>query len=726
MKHNTYNYEGGQPFKVEAPFTPTGDQPTAIQSLTEGIERGEWAQVLLGATGTGKTFTMAKVIEAVQKPTLIIAHNKTLAAQLCSEFKSFFPNNAVEYFVSYYDFYQPEAYIPSSDTYIEKDASINDEIDKLRHSATMSLFERRDVIIVASVSCIYGLGDPEDYSDLVLSLRLGQTKSRDEILSKLVDIQYTRNDMNFIRGTFRVQGDTIEIFPAAYSERAIRVELFGDEIDRLVEVDALTGEVIAERKHVAVYPASHYVTTKEKMKIAVERIEAELDEQLAKLKAEDRLLEAQRLEQRTRYDIEMMQEMGYCSGIENYSRHMSERKAGEAPYTLIDYFPDDFLIMVDESHVTIPQVRAMYNGDRARKESLIEYGFRLPSALDNRPLKFDEFVERINQIVYVSATPGPYEMEVETNVAEQIIRPTGLLDPSIEIRPIKGQMDDLLGEIHKRAAKNERVLVTTLTKKMAEDLTEFLKEMGVRVRYLHSDIVTIERAEIIRDLRAGVFDVLVGINLLREGLDMPEVSLVAILDADKEGFLRSDTAMIQTIGRAARNVNGHVIMYADRVTGSMQRAMDETDRRRAVQEAYNIEHHITPKSVSKDVKELIELTKIEEDMVTDGKGLSPKKGKKKSSAAGMDHGHEPYAQDADATKVAEITAEELYNKIEELDRQMKAAAKQLEFEKAAKLRDQLGELRQQWSDMHSVGDSKLKKPRKNSKKQSPKSKKVHI
>ena len=726
MKHNSYNYEGGQPFKVEAPFMPTGDQPTAIQSLTDGIERGEWAQVLLGATGTGKTFTMAKVIEAVQKPTLIIAHNKTLAAQLCSEFKSFFPNNAVEYFVSYYDFYQPEAYIPSSDTYIEKDASINDEIDKLRHSATMSLFERRDVIIVASVSCIYGLGDPEDYSDLVLSLRLGQTKSRDEILSKLVDIQYTRNDMNFIRGTFRVQGDTIEIFPAAYSERAIRVELFGDEIDRLVEVDALTGEVIAERKHVAVYPASHYVTTKEKMKIAVERIEAELDEQLAKLKAEDRLLEAQRLEQRTRYDIEMMQEMGYCSGIENYSRHMSERKAGEAPYTLIDYFPDDFLIMVDESHVTIPQVRAMYNGDRARKESLIEYGFRLPSALDNRPLKFDEFVERINQIVYVSATPGPYEMEVETNVAEQIIRPTGLLDPSIEIRPIKGQMDDLLGEIHKRAAKNERVLVTTLTKKMAEDLTEFLKEMGVRVRYLHSDIVTIERAEIIRDLRAGVFDVLVGINLLREGLDMPEVSLVAILDADKEGFLRSDTAMIQTIGRAARNVNGHVIMYADRVTGSMQRAMDETDRRRAVQEAYNIEHHITPKSVSKDVKELIELTKIEEDMVTDGKGLSPKKGKKKSSAAGMDHGHEPYAQDADATKVAEITAEELYNKIEELDRQMKAAAKQLEFEKAAKLRDQLGELRQQWSDMHSVGESKLKKPRKNSKKQSPKSKKVHI
>ena len=716
---------------IETPFyydahshEPRYYQRIAVDRTVEAIARGLQRVLVVMATGTGKTFTMAKVIEAVQKPTLIIAHNKTLAAQLCSEFKSFFPNNAVEYFVSYYDFYQPEAYIPSSDTYIEKDASINDEIDKLRHSATMSLFERRDVIIVASVSCIYGLGDPEDYSDLVLSLRLGQTKSRDEILSKLVDIQYTRNDMNFIRGTFRVQGDTIDIFPAAYSERAIRVELFGDEIDRLVEVDSLTGEVIAERKHVAVYPASHYVTTKEKMNIAVERIEAELDEQLAKLKAADRLLEAQRLEQRTRYDIEMMQEMGYCSGIENYSRHMSERKAGEAPFTLIDYFPDDFLIMVDESHVTMPQIRAMYNGDRARKESLIEYGFRLPSALDNRPLQFDEFVERINQIVYVSATPGPYEMEVETNIAEQIIRPTGLLDPSIEIRPIKGQMDDLLGEIHKRAAKNERVLVTTLTKKMAEDLTEFLKEMGVRVRYLHSDIVTIERAEIIRDLRAGVFDVLVGINLLREGLDMPEVSLVAILDADKEGFLRSDTAMIQTIGRAARNVNGHVIMYADRVTGSMQRAIDETDRRRAVQEAYNIEHNITPKSVSKDVKELIELTKIEEDMVTEGKGLSPKKGKQKKSSEGMDHGHESYVQDTSAPKVADITPEELYNKIEELDRQMKAAAKQLEFETAAKLRDQLGVLRQQWSDMHSAGDSKLKKPvsTKSRKRTGPKSK----
>lgn len=744
--------EGGQPFKVEAPFVPSGDQPQAIESLTEGINRGEWAQVLLGATGTGKTYTMAKVIEAVQKPTLIIAHNKTLAAQLCSEFKSFFPNNAVEYFVSYYDFYQPEAYIPSSDTYIEKDASINDEIDKLRHSATMSLFERRDVIIVASVSCIYGLGDPEDYSKLVLSLRLGQTKSRDEILSKLVDIQYTRNDMNFVRGTFRVQGDTIEIFPAAYSERVVRVELFGDEIDRLVEVDSLTGDVIAERKHVAVYPASHYVTTKEKMDIAVQRIEEELEDQLAMLKSKDRLLEAQRLEQRTRYDIEMMQEMGYCSGIENYSRHMSERKAGDAPYTLIDYFPDDFLIMVDESHVTMPQVRAMYNGDRARKESLIEYGFRLPSALDNRPLKFEEFVERINQIVYVSATPGPYEMEVETNIAEQIIRPTGLLDPTIEMRPIKGQMDDLLGEIHERAKKNERVLVTTLTKKMAEDLTEFLKEMGVRVRYLHSDIVTIERAEIIRDLRAGVFDVLVGINLLREGLDMPEVSLVAILDADKEGFLRSDTAMIQTIGRAARNEHGHVIMYADRITGSMQRAMDETERRREVQQAYNTERNITPTTIKKDVKDLIELTKLDDDgtdmidQLSDdtmadaygsgessatrsksggrGRKTASKSGASGASASGSTNGRGSsnggtrgakealvYDQVAESAYVAELTPEELYNKIEKMDRDMKAAAKQLDFELAAELRDTLGELRQQWSDMHSAKDGKLVKPK---------------
>lgn len=711
-------------FKVEAPFSPMGDQPKAIASLTEGLNTGQWAQVLLGATGTGKTYTMAKVIEAVQRPTLVIAHNKTLAAQLASEFKAFFPNNAVEYFVSYYDYYQPEAYIPSTDTYIEKDSAINDEIDKLRHSATMSLFERRDVIIVASVSCIYGLGDPEDYSELVLSLRLGQEKSRDEILRKLVDIQYTRNDMNFVRGTFRVRGDSIEIFPAAYEARAVRVELFGDEIDRLVEFDVLTGEVITERKHVAVYPASHYVTTKEKLERAVYDIEAELESQLALLKSKDRLLEAQRLEQRTRYDIEMMQEMGYCSGIENYSRFLSQRQPGEAPYTLIDYFPKDFMIMVDESHVTMPQVRAMYNGDKARKTSLVEYGFRLPSALDNRPLQFEEFVERINQIVYVSATPAAYEMEVQTNVAEQIIRPTGLLDPEVEIRPIKGQMDDLLNEINLRAKIDERVLVTTLTKKMAEDLTNYLKEMGVRVRYLHSDIKTLERAEIIRDLRAGVFDVLVGINLLREGLDMPEVSLVAILDADKEGFLRSETSMVQTIGRAARNVKGRVIMYADRITGSMERAISETNRRREIQAKYNEEHHITPTSIKKEVKDLIELTKIEEDTVQyeikDGtlvvaeksiKGARKGKGRPKKtttttattqSAATVGKS----SLDAGDVKATDMTAEELFNRIEEATRLMKAAAKQLEFEKAAALRDELGVLRQLWSDMHEAGKGK--------------------
>ena len=670
MKHNTYNYEGGQPFKVEAPFTPTGDQPTAIQSLTEGIERGEWAQVLLGATGTGKTFTMAKVIEAVQKPTLIIAHNKTLAAQLCSEFKSFFPNNAVEYFVSYYDFYQPEAYIPSSDTYIEKDASINDEIDKLRHSATMSLFERRDVIIVASVSCIYGLGDPEDYSELVLSLRLGQTKSRDEILSKLVDIQYTRNDMNFIRGTFRVQGDTIDIFPAAYSERAIRVELFGDEIDRLVEVDSLTGEVIAERKHVAVYPASHYVTTKDKMRIAVERIEAELEEQLAKLKAADRLLEAQRLEQRTRYDIEMMQEMGYCSGIENYSRHMSERKAGEAPYTLIDYFPDDFLIMVDESHVTIPQVRAMYNGDRARKESLIEYGFRLPSAKDNRPLNFEEFEERIDQVLFVSATPGQYEKDHELLRAEQIIRPTGLLDPKIDVRPVEGQIDDLIAEVRKETAHHNKVLITTLTKRMAEDLTDYMREVGIRVRYLHSDVDTLERSEIIRDMRLDVFDVLVGINLLREGLDIPEITLVAILDADKEGFLRSETSLIQTVGRAARNAEGHVIMYADTITDSMRRAIDETERRRALQQAYNEAHGITPQTIKKAVRDLISITKE----------IKP-------------------AETAFEKDPESMSRPELEKLIADVQKKMKKAAAELNFEAAAELRDQMVDLKKLLADM---------------------------
>ena len=692
--------EEGIPFQVEAPYSPMGDQPKAIQSLAEGIEGGEWAQVLLGATGTGKTYTMAKLIEAVQKPTLIIAHNKTLAAQLASEFKSFFPKNAVEYFVSYYDYYQPEAYIASTDTYIEKDASINEEIDKLRHSATMNLFERKDVIIVASVSCIYGLGDPEDYSTLCVSLRQGQEYSRDDILRKLVSIQYTRNDMNFVRGTFRVQGDTFEIFPAGTSERAIRVEMFGDEIDRLVEIDVLTGDVIVERKHVAIYPASHYVTTKEKLDLAIGRIEAELAERLAYFNENGRLLEAQRLEQRTRYDIEMMQEMGYCSGIENYSRLLSNRQPGEAPMTLIDYFTDDFLIIIDESHVTLPQIRAMYNGDQARKHNLIDYGFRLPSAADNRPLKFEEFVERINQIVYVSATPGPYEMEVQTNVAEQIIRPTGLLDPIIEIRPIKGQMDDLLGEIKERAKADERVLVTTLTKKMAEDLTNYLKEMGIRVRYLHSDIATIERADIIRDLRAGVFDVLVGINLLREGLDMPEVSLVAILDADKEGFLRSDTSLIQTIGRAARNEKGKVIMYADRITGSMQRAIDETERRRALQESYNTEHGITPRTVCKEVKDLIELTKVE------GEAATPKKGRKSKADS-------PVVYDSTATTevVAETvqplspksqyeTKEDVFNAIEETTRLMKAAAKQLEFERAAELRDELGRLRQLWSDMN--------------------------
>lgn len=662
------DYDTSHPFHVVAPYEPMGDQPQAIKSLTAGIQSGQWAQVLLGATGTGKTFTMAKVIEAVQKPTLVIAHNKTLAAQLCSEFKAFFPDNEVGYFVSYYDFYQPEAYIASTDTYIEKDASINDEIDKLRHSATMSLFERRDVIIVASVSCIYGLGDPEDYSQLVVSLRLGQEKSQTEILRKLVDIQYSRNDLNLERGTFRVHGDTIEVFPAAFDKSIIRIEMFGDEIDRLCEVDALTGEVIAERKHVAIYPASHYVTTKDKMDKALKTIKAELKDRLKELRDGGHLLEAQRLEQRTRYDMEMMEEMGYCSGIENYSRHLAGRKAGQPPFTLLDYFPDDFLIMVDESHVTLPQLRAMYAGDRSRKENLIEYGFRLPSALDNRPLKFEEFVERINQIIYVSATPGPYEMEVQTNLAQQIIRPTGLLDPKVEVRPIKGQMDDLLGEIRQRAAKQERVLVTTLTKKMAEDLTDYLKEMGVRVRYLHSDIATIERAEIIRDLRAGVFDVLVGINLLREGLDMPEVSLVAILDADKEGFLRSDTSLIQTMGRAARNAEGTVIMYADKITDSMARAIDETKRRREIQDAYNKKHHIIPKTIKKEVVDLIELTKVAEDEKAYGSGQG------------------------------KTSREALQKVIKTLTLQMKEAAKNLEFEKAAALRDRLGTLRQQLSE----------------------------
>lgn len=679
----TVHKDGVIPFTVEAPFVPTGDQPAAIEQLVQGIVRGDWAQVLLGATGTGKTYTIAKVIEQVQKPTLVIAHNKTLAAQLASEFKDFFPHNAVEYFVSYYDYYQPEAYIAHTDTYIEKDASINDEIDKLRHSATSSLFERRDVIIVASVSCIYGLGSPEDYYNLVLSLRVGQTKDRDDILRKLVDIQYERNDINFTRGTFRVRGDTVEIFPASFGERALRIELFGDEIDRILEVDTLTGEILADRKHVAIYPASHYVTTRENMERAVADIEAELEIRVAELKAQDKLLEAQRLAQRTKYDLEMMQEMGYCSGIENYSRHITGRKPGESPFTLIDYFGDDFLIVIDESHVTLPQLRAMYAGDRSRKENLIGHGFRLPSAFDNRPLMFDEFVQRINQIIYVSATPGPYELGAANQVAQQVIRPTGLIDPEIEVRPIPGQMDDLLSEIKARAAAQERVLVTTLTKKMAEDLTEFLKETGVRVRYLHSDVVTIERAEIIRDLRAGVFDVLVGINLLREGLDLPEVSLVAILDADKEGFLRSDTSLIQTIGRAARNVNGKVIMYADTITGSMQRAIDETNRRREIQQSYNIEHGITPQSIKKKVKELIELTKVAET---------------------------PISYKAD--RVSSMTRTEMLELASTVEKEMRQAAKGLEFERAAELRDMLAELRQRIADTKPDGNEKGKGKRK--------------
>lgn len=663
-KLKTIYKEGGIPFKVEAPFVPTGDQPTAISKLEAGINSGDRAQVLLGATGTGKTFTIAKLIEKVQKPTLVIAHNKTLAAQLASEFKEFFPQNAVEYFVSYYDYYQPEAYIAHTDTFIEKDASINDEIDKLRHSATSSLFERRDVIIVASVSCIYGLGSPEDYHGLVLSLRQGQVKDRDEILRKLVAIQYERNDINFVRGKFRVRGDVVEIFPAAHGESAIRVELFGDEIERILEIDTLTGEVIAERKHIAIYPASHYVTTRENMQRAAMDIEAELTAQLDFFKANGKLVEAQRLEQRTRYDLEMMQEVGYCSGIENYSRHLTDRKAGDSPYTLIDYFPDDFLMVIDESHVMLPQIRAMYAGDKARKTSLVENGFRLPSAYDNRPLTFAEFNERVNQIVYVSATPSQYELQEASQITQQVIRPTGLVDPEIQVRPIAGQMDDLLGEIKLRVASNERVLVTTLTKKMAENLTEFLKEVGIRVRYLHSDIPTIERGEIIRDLRAGVFDVLIGINLLREGLDLPEVTLVAILDADKEGFLRSDTSLIQTIGRAARNVNGMVIMYADVMTKSMARAIEETDRRRSIQNEYNGLHGITPTTIIKRVKELIETTKVAETQ----------------ELYKVDH-------------ISDLSSAEMLDMIPNLEKEMRIASKQLQFERAAELRDMIVELK---------------------------------
>ena len=625
------------------------------------------AQVLLGATGTGKTYTMAKVIERVQRPTLVIAHNKTLAAQLASEFKSFFPDNYVGYFVSYYDFYQPEAYIAQTDTYIEKDASINDEIDELRHSATCSLFERRDVIIVASVSCIYGLGSPESYHEMVLSVHKGQTITREEILQKLISIRYERNDIAFERGRFRVRGDVVEIFPAGYNNRGVRIEMFGDEVERIIEFDVTTGEVYGERLHSMVFPASHYVTDDEDMKIAMADIRTELEERLAVLKGEGKLLEAQRLEQRTNYDLEMMQEMGYCSGIENYSRHLTHRAPGATPYTLLDYFPEDFLIMIDESHVTLPQIHAMYGGDRSRKVSLVDNGFRLPSAFDNRPLTFEEFAARINQIVYVSATPGKYEMQQAQQVAQQIIRPTGLLDPEVEVRPLAGQIDDLMGEIRLRIERNERVLVTTLTKRMAENLTEYLREAGVKVRYLHSDIATIERAEIIHDLRAGEFDVLVGINLLREGLDMPEVSLIAILDADKEGFLRSDTALIQTIGRAARNAGGHVIMYGDVITGSMQRAIDETERRRTIQQEYNEEHGIVPKTIVKPIVPLIEMTLV----------------------AAEDKS--PYGKKDGKTK-KKLGKKERENLVKSLLREMQQASRALEFERAAELRDMIVEL----------------------------------
>lgn len=650
-------------FQLEAPFAPSGDQPEAIEALVKGVKEGMDTQVLLGATGTGKTFTIAQMIQKVQRPTLVIAHNKTLVAQLASEFKAFFPHNAVEYFVSYYDYYQPEAYIPATDTYIEKDSSINDEIDKLRHSATSALFERRDVIVVSSVSCIYGLGAPKDYYDSVLSLRVGQEVDRDAILEKLVKIRYERNDLVLQRGSFRARGDVIEVIPSSYNEKGIRIELFGDEVDSIMEIDVLTGDVIDKRTHVAIFPASHYVTSDENLERARGDIRKELKARLTVLHEEGKLLEAERLEQRTNYDLEMMEEMGYCSGIENYSRHLTGRKAGEPPFTLVNYFPDDFFTVIDESHVTLPQLRAMYAGDRSRKEQLVNYGFRLPSALDNRPLTFDEFQKERGQIIYVSATPAAYELDHAEQVVEQIIRPTGLLDPKIEVRPIKGQIDDLLGEIHKVAEAGERILVTTLTKKMAEDLTEYLAASGIRVRYLHSDIATIDRAEIIRDLRAGEFDVLVGINLLREGLDMPEVSLVAILDADKEGFLRSDTAMIQTIGRAARNAHGRVIMYADVMTGSMQRAIEETERRRAKQEAYNKAHGIVPKTIEKKVVELIKLTKVEEDGGT-------------VKAGGVD-------------SLKKLSEKALQKQVKLIEKNMKAAAKQLDFELAAEYRDQM-------------------------------------
>jgi len=644
-------------FKIHSDYRPTGDQPEAINKLTGGILRGDREQTLLGVTGSGKTFTVANVIEKVQKPTLVLAHNKTLAAQLCSEFKAFFPENAVEFFVSYYDYYQPEAYIPHTDTYIEKDSAVNEEIDKLRHSATAALFERRDVIIVASVSCIYGLGDPIDYNELVISLRPGMVRDRDSILKKLVEIQYERNDINFVRGKFRVRGDVLEVFPAESSDSAIRIEFFGDEIDRITEIDVVTGEIKGTRNHVAIYPASHYVTTKEKMEKAIGTIEAELAERVKYFKENDMLLEAQRIEQRTTYDIEMMREIGFCQGIENYSRHISGREPGSAPFTLMDYFPKDFLLVIDESHVTVPQVRAMFNGDQARKQSLVDYGFRLPSAFDNRPLNFNEFEGKINQVLYVSATPADYERSRSVQIAEQIIRPTGLLDPEIIVRPVKGQVDDLVGEIHSQTEKGNRVLVTTLTKKMAEDLTDYLREMDIKVKYLHSDVKTIERMEIVKDLREGLFDVLVGINLLREGLDIPEVSLVAILDADKEGFLRSETSLIQTIGRAARNADGKVIMYADTITNSMERAITETNRRRKKQQEYNEQHNITPQSIKKNIRGVI-------------------------SALGE-------APDETIADVKISKKMDIHLQIEILTEQMKLAASELRFEDAASIRDRI-------------------------------------
>ncbi len=657
-------------FQLHSEFAPTGDQPQAIEQLVKGFKEGNQFQTLLGVTGSGKTFTMANVIQEIQKPTLIIAHNKTLAAQLYGEFKEFFPENAVEYFVSYYDYYQPEAYVPSTDTYIEKDSSINDEIDKLRHSATAALSERRDVIIVASVSCIYGLGSPIDYQEMVISLRPGMIKDRDEVIHKLIDIQYDRNDMDFRRGTFRVRGDVVEIFPSYSGSEAYRVEFFGDEVDRITEIDTLTGEIRAELGHIAVFPASHYVVSKDKMEHAASTILAELKEQVEYFKSEDKLLEAQRISERTNFDVEMMKETGFCSGIENYSRHLTGGKPGEPPYTLIDYFPDDFLIIVDESHITLPQVRGMYAGDRSRKTTLVNFGFRLPSALDNRPLNFEEFEAKINQMMFVSATPSVYESQHELLRVEQIIRPTGLLDPEIDVRPVEGQIDDLISEVNKEVEKKNKILITTLTKRMAEDLTDYMREVGIRVKYLHSDIDTLERSEIIRDMRLDVFDVLVGINLLREGLDIPEITLVAILDADKEGFLRSETSLIQTIGRAARNSEGHVIMYADNMTDSMRVAIEETNRRRAIQERYNEEHGITPTTIKKAVRDLIAISK---------------------AAAASDKEFKKDPESMDAAELEKLS--------KELTKKMHQAAAELNFEEAAKLRDRMVQVKKMLQDI---------------------------